>query len=110
MREKIKSLKDKSAVLLAVDPHEVWSAKYLLKETGMTTEDLSFPLLMDPTLTTSAEYGVATQMRIHTEWSNRPATFVVDRDGIIRFMKKGNSFADRPSADTIVKEIAKLSN
>jgi len=102
------SVKDQSAVLLAVDPHEVWSAKYLLKETGLTTDDLSFPLLMDPTLTTSAEYGVVTQMRIHTEWSNRPATFVIDREGIIQYMKKGNSFADRPTADQIIKEIADL--
>lgn len=104
----MKSLKDNSAVLLAVDPHEVYSAKYLLKETGLTTEDLSFPLLMDPTLTTSAEYGVVTQMRIHTEWSNRPATFVIDREGVIRFMKKGNSFNDRPTADQIVKQIVAL--
>ena len=104
----MESVKDKSAVLLAVDPHEVNSAKYLLKETGMTTDDLSFPLLMDPTLTVSSQYGVTTQMRIHTEWSNRPATFVIDREGVMRFMKKGNSFNDRPTADQIVKKVADL--
>ena len=104
----MKSVQDNSAVLLAVDPHEVWSAKYLLEETGLTTDDLSFPLLMDPTLTVSAEYGVATQMRIHTEWSNRPATFVIDREGVIRFVKKGNTFNDRPTAKEIVKQIEKL--
>ena len=95
------------AVVLAIDPHEVWSAKYLLNETGLTTEDLNYPLLMDPSLTVSAMYGVAFQMRVHTEWSNRPATFVIDRKGVIRFMKKGESFGDRPSAEQIVREIKK---
>ncbi|MCH7549503.1 MAG: hypothetical protein IH969_08235, partial [Candidatus Krumholzibacteriota bacterium] len=63
------------AELLAVDPHEAWSAKYLLKEVGFGPQDVRYPLLMDPTQTVSAMYGVAFQMRIHTEWSNRPATF-----------------------------------
>jgi len=95
-------------VLLAVDPHEVWSAKFLLKETGFGTSDLQYPLLMDPAQTVSATYGVAFQMRIHTELSNRPATFVIDKTGVLRFAKRGKSFGDRPSASQIAAELKKL--
>lgn len=108
MRGKLAEISDGSAQILAVDPHEVWSAKYLLKETGLSTDDLQYPLLMDPTLTVSATYGVATQMRIHTEWSNRPATFIIDQQGIIRFAHPGTSFGDRPKVDDIVNEVRKL--
>ena len=108
MRGKLAEIKDQAAQLLAVDPHEVWSAKFLLKETGQSTDDLNFPLLMDPSLTVSATYGVAFQMRIHTEWSNRPATFVIDKEGVVRYTHRGTSFNDRPTASTVVTELAKL--
>ena len=75
---------DGIAQVLAIDPHESWSAKYLLKDSGLETADVNFPLLMDPSLTVSATYGVAFQMRIHTELSNRPATFIIDKQGVIR--------------------------
>ena len=108
MRDQLAKLEDFDAQLLAIDPHESWSAKYLLKEVGFETSDLHYPLLMDPTQTVSAAYGVAFQMRIHTEWSNRPATFIIDRDGILRFAKRGKSFLDRPTPTRIVEELKKL--
>jgi peroxiredoxin len=53
-------------------------------------------------------YGVAMQMRIHTELSNRPATFLVDRQGVIRYERRGKSFSDRPKVDEILAELKKL--
>lgn len=94
--------------MLAVDPHEIWSAKFLLKDTGLKTDDLWFPLLMDPSLTVSATYGVAFQMRIHVELSNRPATFIIDRDGVIRYARRGQTFNDRPMPDEVIAELEKL--
>ena len=91
-----------------MDPHESWSAKGLLKEAGVSTDDLTFPVLMDPSLTVSATYGVPFQMRVHTELSNRPATFVVDKQGVIRFAQRATTFADRPSADNIVEVLQSL--
>ena len=108
MREKLEEIKDLDAQLLSVDPHEVWSAKYLLKETGLDTDDLNYPLLMDPSLTISAMYGVAFGMRIHTEVSNRPATFVIDKSGVVRYARLAQSFADRPTPKQIVAELEKL--
>ena len=97
-----------NAQVIAVDPHESWSAKYLLKEAGLSTDDVSFPVLMDPSLTTSIAYGVAFQMRIHTERSNRPATFVIDKEGIIRYAKRAEMFNDRPSASDIIDVLKSL--
>jgi peroxiredoxin len=94
--------------LLAVDPHEIWAAESLLKETGLTTDDLQFPLLMDPTQTVSATYGVAFQMRIHTETSNRPATFIIDKAGVLRYARRAKTFNDRPTPAQIVRELKKL--
>lgn len=94
--------------MLSVDPHEAWSAKFLLRETGLSTDDLHYPLLMDPSQTVSATYGVAFQMRIHTELSNRPATFIIDKQGVIRYVRRGKTFGDRPSPKDIIAELKKL--
>lgn len=94
--------------VLAVDPHERWSGKYLLKEVGLKESDVRFPLLLDPSLTVSATYGVAFQMRIHTEISNRPATFIIDKAGIIRYARRGQTFGDRPTPAQVLAELEKL--
>jgi peroxiredoxin len=47
-------------------------------------------------------------MRIHTEWSNRPATFIIDRDGILRYARRAQTFSDRPSANEVLAELARL--
>lgn len=91
--------------LLAIDPHEHWAAQALLKDVGLKTDDVNFPLLLDPSLTVSATYGVACQMRIHVEVSNRPATFIVDRNGILRYAKKGRTFGDRPGVTEVVNAL-----
>jgi peroxiredoxin len=109
LREQVALFKEAGAQLLAVDPHEHWSARYLLKDSGFDTDDLNFPLLADPAQTVSATYGVAFQMRIHTEWSNRPATFIIDKGGVIRYARLAKSFADRPRPKEILEELHKLS-
>ena len=109
MRDTIAANSKLEAQLLAIDPHENWSAKYLLKETGLEADDVSYPLLMDPSCTVSAAYGVAFQMRIHVEESNRPATFIIDHKGILRYAKRGKSFSDRPTPKDIEAELEKLS-
>lgn len=109
MREELAGKQDVfNTALFAIDPHEEWSAKFLLKRTGLSTEDVNFPLLMDPSLTVSATYGVAFQMRVHREISNRPATFIVDREGILRYAHRGKTYGNRPVASHIKAELRKL--
>lgn len=108
MRDKIADIEAAGAQLLVVDPHESWAAKHLLKEVGLRAEDVDYPLLADPGQIVSAAYGVAFQMRIHTELSNRPATFIIDRSGVIRYVRRATGFADRPSPGEILAELKKL--
>ena len=105
MRE---SVAKKNIPVFAIDPHEAWAAKALLRQAGKTTDDLTLPLLLDPSLTVSAGYGVLFQMNIHVEESNRPATFIIDRKGIIRYARRAKSFGDRPSPGDVLAEIEKL--
>jgi len=52
-------------------------------------------------------YGVAFQMRIHTDTSNTPGTFVIDQRGILQWSHVGSgnrNWRDRPTAqETLVK-------
>ena len=108
LRGSLKAINESGAQVLAIDPHESWSAKYLLKDAGASTDDLYFPMLMDPSLATSMAYGVAFQMRIHVERSNRPATFVIDKEGVIRYAKRAETFNDRPKPSDIVNVLQSL--
>ncbi|MCA9167390.1 MAG: redoxin domain-containing protein [Planctomycetales bacterium] len=103
MRDNIGEIEAAGAQLLVVDPHEEYSAKFFLKDIGLAAGDVGYPLLLDPANTVSADYGVAMQMRVHTELSNRPATFIIDTAGQIRFVQRATTFADRPTIDRIVE-------
>lgn len=105
LRDNVQKFQAEGVQLLVVDPHESWSAKRFLKDVGLGTGELGYPLLLDPALTVSSTYGVAMQMRIHTELSNRPATFVIDHDGTIRYERHGTTFSDRPSLEELLDEI-----
>ena len=107
MRDKVQEFTDAGAQLIVVDPHESWSAKRFLKDVGFESGEIGYPLLLDPTHTVSATYGVAMQMRIHTELSNRPASFVIDRDGVIRYERRAKTFSDRPSPADLLDEVRK---
>ncbi len=108
MRDTLETFSELNAQLLAVDPHEVWSGRYLLREAGADPSQARFPLLLDPTQTVSATYGVAFQMKIHVEWSNRPATFIIDEAGILRKAFRGTRFGDRPSPTEIAAYLKTL--
>jgi peroxiredoxin len=78
-----------------------------------TTEDsvklasklgIGFPLLADPGLKAALAYGVAMQ----GDEIAVPSTFVVTQDHKISFKKVGESIADRPSPDDILKAVDAL--
>ena len=80
----------------------------MIKDTGLETSDIHYPLLIDPSLTVSATYGVAFGMRVHVEVSNRPATFIVDKDGVLQYARLGDNYGDRPKPDEVVERVIKL--
>ena len=65
-------------------------------------------VLADGGFRVSALYGVAFQMRVYTDTSNTPGTFLIDRTGVIRYSRIGRgpkNFHDRPSIDEIIAQI-----
>lgn len=108
MRDQIDRFDERKARVIAVDPHEPHRVRHMLRSVGSRADELTFPILADPAHTISATYGVAFQMNIHTEWSNRPATFIVDRSGVIRYERRGTTYSDRPTPNDLLKELDRL--
>ena len=65
-----------------------------LRSRGTGPEETRCPVLADPAFTTRADYG-----------GSAPTTFVIDRDGIIRFEYRGKGSFDRPPVDRLLKTI-----
>jgi hypothetical protein len=91
LRERIKRFEARDAqwlTVIAQDPFYVG---------GMPGGQVPYPVLADPAATVSATYGVAFQVKNvgSNGWANRPATFVIDREGVIR------SVADDPQTDLL---------
>ncbi len=108
MRDKIAEFEKRNVQLFAIDPHESHRVRHMLRDVGTKPDEVLYPVLADPANAVSATYGVAFQMGIHTEWSNRPATFLIDKAGVIRYEKRGTAFGDRPKPTDILKEIDTL--
>ena len=108
MRDQIAEFRKLNVQILAIDPHESHRVRHMLRDVGTKPDEVLFPVLADPAGIVSATYGVAFQMGIHTEWSNRPGSFLLDREGVIRFEKRGTTFGDRPKPADLFREIKKL--
>lgn len=62
-----------------------------------------WPHLCDPCGETAARYGVDPfEFTVHAEWINRPATVIIDRQGILRSVYAGTFFGDRPSIPQVI--------
>ena len=69
------------------------------------------PVLCDPGFVASCRYGVAFQMRIHTDTSNTPGTFLIDKQGVLVWAHVGTgkrSWGDRPSAAQTLAKVQAL--
>ena len=95
------------ARILVVESSEPYRIQETLQVANQDPEDNSVALLSDPSHTVAACYGVAMQMN-HVEWLNRPSTFLIDREGIIRYVYLGDGPADRPSTGDLVAELQKI--
>lgn len=65
--------------------------------------NLSFPLLSDPKRILIRKYGV-----LNKDQAAKPAVFLLDRKGIVRWEYIGKSPSDRPSPETLLEELAKI--
>lgn len=66
----------------------------------------SFPFLLDEDRSVTKAWGVYQRLRTDAINIARPATFVVDSAGILRWIYVGTNQLDRAPVDTVLKEAA----
>lgn len=71
--------------------------RHILEETAVRL-DLSFPMLADPDLQMTILYGVLHPI----QFLPRPAVFIIDQTGTIRYRYIGRGVHDRPPAEALV--------
>lgn len=69
---------------------------------------ISFPFLLDEDRSVTKSYGVYHLIGLDAYNIARPATFVIDKQGLIRFMYVGSSQTDRVPVADILKELKQL--
>ena len=107
LREKYSQFQNYDAEILIIDPHELWRVKRF-KEKWSEETPILFPFLSDPTSQVCAAYGIAKQLNVHAEWVNRPAVFIVDKSGVIRYMQIGKSFKDRATPEELLEILKEM--
>ncbi len=45
------------------------------------------------------------QYVVHAEWINRPATVIIDKEGIVRLAYRGTYWGDRPKIEEILEMV-----
>lgn len=94
------------AEVFVVIPHERCRTKWWAERSkGMVK------ILADPGFLVSSMYGVAFQMQVHTDISNTPGTFVIDKQGVLRWAKVGTgkrNYLDRPTAKQTLAQVKEL--
>src|SRR5262245_14892402 len=120
----MKDFERRDAQVLVVQPHEGYRIRYMLRYAQLKDrkdyrprpidqrlDNISWliepggfpwPILSDAASTAATTYGVAFQFRFD-ELSNRPATFVIDRGGLIRYERRGKGATDRPHAAEVLQ-------
>lgn len=80
------------------------------KATADLTQRLALPftVLSDPDLTATDAYGVRHDGAPEGRLIPRPAVFIIDKAGRIRFAYKGDSVPDRPDEDTIISVVRRM--
>jgi peroxiredoxin len=101
LHEQVKDFERRACQLVAVVPKSTDHVRTMLGLRGLKPGQLGYPVLADPACTVSATYGVAFQVNLWGDsWTNRPATFVIDRDGVLRYAYRAGSgrfsFTGRP--------------
>ena len=100
MREDIDRFTGGGAKVVAVAPDSPDGVARFVRD-----RDYPFPLLADTDHAVFDAYDVASRL---SSLGQRPAVFVVDRQGIVRFDSIGTQQWQIPSNDTVLAEAAKL--
>lgn len=113
------AFKDTDVQVFTIECHDVFRARVMTGEelrprywfTHESPQEryssrLWWPHLVDTAGAVGAMYGVQPmEFVVHAEWINRPATIIVDKDGIVRFAYYGTFWGDRPSIEQTLEMV-----
>jgi peroxiredoxin len=71
----------------------------------LSSHPMPFPLLADETREVAKSWGVYVPFNYESFRIARPATFLIDPEGIIRYVYVGKNQFDRPSPELVLKAI-----
>lgn len=74
----------------------------------MAGQGLSLPILIDADRAITKRYGVYHPIGLDAFRTARPSTFLIDRDGTVRFIYVATDQHDRPTPGAIVAELQQL--
>ncbi|MDG2224621.1 MAG: redoxin domain-containing protein [Rubripirellula sp.] len=72
-----------------------------IKGGQIPNETVPFPILVDINLKGVDQLGIRAELA-------KPATYIIDRSGRVRFAYVGESIADRPTVDSVLSQLALL--
>lgn len=72
-----------------------------IKGGEIPNESIPYPVLLDINLMGVDQLGIRAELA-------KPATYIIDREGRVRFAYVGESVADRPTVDSILKQLELL--
>jgi peroxiredoxin len=106
LKHKLDEFESLGAKVLIVEANDPYRVSATISE-AMSKKESRLPVLLDPAHTVAATYGVAMQMN-HIEWLNRPSTFLIDRQGILRQRFLADNPTDRPSPSVLLDAIKRI--
>ena len=68
----------------------------------------TLPLLADPGSSVHEAYGLVKPYHFHSRNMYLPATLLIDKQGVLRWLYIGKKNSDRPSLDSIVEQLELL--
>jgi peroxiredoxin len=107
LRLQIPEFEAQGTQVLVVEANDSYRMQATLEGARIPPSDRSIALLSDSAHVVAATYGVAMQMS-HIEWLNRPSTFLIDRQGILRKAYLSDSPGDRPWGRTLIEAAGAL--
>ncbi|QDV45158.1 AhpC/TSA family protein [Stieleria neptunia] len=72
-----------------------------IKGGEIPNEDVPYPILLDINLMGVDQLGIRAELA-------KPSTYIIDRQGRVRFAYVGESIADRPTVDSVLRQLDQL--
>jgi peroxiredoxin len=72
-----------------------------IKKGQIPNEEIPYPILLDINLSSVDQLGIRSDLA-------KPSTYIIDREGRVRFAYVGESIADRPTVDSVLKQLSQL--